>query len=170
MSTTAPTRARPRGIRGAHVLGTMLAFFAVIVVADATMIYKAVTTFGGVDNPNAYRQGVAYNERIARDAQQSLFGWQDEIVAVAPPERLRVTLRDHAGAAVGGKKVTTRIGRPATNRFDAALELTEVAPGQYEVPLPQAGEGSWIVNLNVYDGGASTQPLYQARRRVWIKP
>ena len=48
--------------------------------------------------------------------------------------------------------------------------LTEVAPGQYEAPLPEAGEGSWIVDLSVYDGGASTEPLYQTRRRVWIKP
>jgi len=170
MSTTVSGGAKAAGIRGGHVLAAMLAFFAVIIVADATMIYKALTTFGGVDNPNAYRQGVAYNQRIARDAQQSLIGWQDEIVALAAPERLRATLRDHAGSVVAGKKVTVRIGRPATNRFDAALELTEVSPGQYEVPLPQAGEGSWIVDLKVYDGGASTEPLYQARRRVWIKP
>ena len=170
MSTTAAGGAKTGGIRGGHVLAAMLAFFAVIIVADTTMIYKALTTFGGVDNPNAYRQGVAYNQRIARNAQQSLIGWQEEIVAVGAPERLRATLRDHASSPVGGKKVTATFGRPATNRFDAALDLTEVAPGQYEVQLPQAGEGSWIVDLNVYDGGASTEPLYQARRRVWIKP
>lgn len=170
MSTTAAGGAKARGIRGGHVLGAMLAFFAVIIVADTTMIYKALTTFGGVDNPNAYRQGVAYNQRIARDAQQSLIGWQDEIVAVDAPERLRVTVRDRSGSAVAGKKVTAMIARPATNRFDTALELAEVAPGQYEVPLPQAGEGAWIVDLSVYDGGAPTEPLYQARRRVWIKP
>jgi nitrogen fixation protein FixH len=170
MSTTATGGAKPGGIRGGHVLAAMLAFFAVIIVADTTLIYRALTTFGGVDNPNAYRQGVAYNQRIARDARQSLIGWQDEIVTVAAPERLRLTLRDPAGTAVGGKKVSAKIGRPATNRFDASLELTEVAPGQYEVPLPKAGEGAWIVDLNVYDGGASTEPLYQARRRVWITP
>ncbi len=65
MSTTAARGAKARGIRGGHVLGAMLAFFAVIIVADTTLIYKALTTFGGVDNPNAYRQGVAYNQRIA---------------------------------------------------------------------------------------------------------
>lgn len=170
MRTTVAVGAKAGGIRGGHVLAAMLAFFGVIIVADATLIYRALTTFGGVDNPDAYRQGVAYNQRIARDARQSRIGWRDEIVAVGAPERLQVTLRDHAGAAVAGKKVAARIGRPATNRFDAALELTEVAPGQYEAPLPKAGEGSWIVDLNVYDGDASPEPLYQARRRVWIKP
>jgi nitrogen fixation protein FixH len=170
MSMPAASGAKPVGIRGGHVLAAMLAFFAVIIVADATLIYRALTTFGGVDNPNAYRQGVAYNQRIERDARQSLIGWQDEIVAVGEPKRLRVTLRDHAGAVISSKKVGARVGRPATNRFDAGLELTEVAPGQYEVPLPKAGEGSWIVDLNVTDGSASVEPLYQARRRIWIKP
>jgi nitrogen fixation protein FixH len=170
MNTTAAGGAKARGIRGGHVLGAMLAFFAVIIVADTTLIYKALTTFGGVDNPNAYRQGVAYNQRIARDAQQSLIGWQDEVVAVGAPERLHVVVRDRSGAAVAGKKVMARIGRPATNRFDATLQLAEIAPGQYEVPLPKAGEGSWIVDLSVYDSGAATEPLYRARRRMWIKP
>ena len=85
MSTTSAGRAKTGGIRGGHVLAAMLAFFAVIIVADTTMIYKALTTFGGVDNPNAYRQGVDYNQRIAHNAQQSLIGWQDEIVAVRAP-------------------------------------------------------------------------------------
>ena len=58
MSTTATGGAKPGGIRGGHVLAAMLAFFAVIIVADTTLIYRALTTFGGVDNPNAYRQGV----------------------------------------------------------------------------------------------------------------
>lgn len=169
MSTTAPTRARPRGIRGAHVLGTMLAFFAVIVVADATMIYKAVTTFGGVDNPNAYRQGVAYNQRIARDAEQSLIGWQDAIEVIGAPQRLRVLLRDRSGAVVTGKKLVASIGRPATNRFDTTLDLVEVAAGQYEAPIAEAHEGAWIVAISALPPGGAGEPLYQTRRRVWIK-
>jgi nitrogen fixation protein FixH len=170
MSTMAARVAKTRGLRGGHVLGGMLAFFAVIIVADGTLIYKALTTFGGVDNPNAYRQGVTYNQRIARDAEQTLIGWHDDIEVVRSPERLRVSLRDRAGSAVAGRKVAARISRPATNRFDETLDLAEIAPGQYEAPLPGTHEGSWIVDLSVYDGGASTEPLYQMRRRVWIKP
>lgn len=169
MSSTAPTRAGPRGIRGAHVLGTMLAFFAVIIVADATMIYKALTTFGGVDNTNAYRDGVAYNRRIARDAEQSLTGWHDDM-QIVDAQTLRVSLRDRDGGAVAGKTVTARIGRPATNRFDQPLTLAEVTPGRYEAPVPDAGEGSWIVDLSVDSGEPAAGPVYQMRRRLWIKP
>lgn len=170
MSTTVPAPARPRGIRGGHVLWGMLAFFAVIVVADATMIYKAVTTFGGVENPNAYRQGVAYNQRIARGAEQSLIGWQDDIDVTAAPQRLRVSLRDRGGAAVTGKTLLARIGRPATNRFDTALELVEAAAGQYEAPIDAAHEGAWIVDITVLPSDGTDEPLYESRRRVWIKP
>lgn len=170
MSTVMPAPARPRGIRGRHVLGSMLAFFAVIVVADATMIYKAVTTFGGVENPNAYRQGVAYNQRIARDAEQSLIGWRDDIDVIGAPQRLRVSLRDRSGAAVTGKKLLARIGRPATSRFDTTLDLVEAAAGQYEAPIAAAHEGAWIVDISVLRAGGPDEPFYQARRRVWIKP
>lgn len=171
MSTTMPTPGRASGIRGGHVLWGMLAFFAVIVVADATMIYKAVTTFGGVENPNAYRQGVAYNQRIARGAEQSLIGWRDDtdVIGGASP-RLRVSLRDRSGAAVTGKTLLAHIGRPATNRFDTTLDLVEVAAGQYEAPIAAAHDGAWIVDLTVLPAGGADEPLYQSRRRVWIKP
>ena len=169
MSPTAPTRTGPRGIRGAHVLGVMLAFFAVIIIADATMIYKALTTFGGVDNTNAYRDGVAYNRRIVRDAEQSLTGWQDDM-QIVDAQTLRVSLRDRDGGAVAGKTLTARIGRPATNRFDQPLTLAEVTPGRYEAPVSDAREGSWIIDLSVYSEKVAAEPVYQVRRRVWIKP
>jgi nitrogen fixation protein FixH len=169
MSTTAANQAKVRGVRGLHVLAAMLTFFAIIIVADATMIYKALTTFGGVDNPNAYRVGVAYNLRIARDTEQTLTGWRDD-VQIVDAQTLRVLLYDRDSGAVTDKKLTARIGRPATNRFDQPLALVEVTPGRYEARLPDAREGSWIVDLSVYVGGASPEPLYQTRRRVWIKP
>ena len=170
MTTMAARVAKTRGIRGAHVLGAMLAFFAVIIVADATLIYKALTTFGGVDNPNAYRQGVAYNQRIARDAEQALIGWQDDIEVIGAPQRLRVLLRDRSGAVVTGKKLVAKIGRPATNRFDANLDLVEVAAGQYEAPIAEPHDGAWIVDISALPAGGADEPLYQTRRRVWIKP
>lgn len=169
MSAAATRLAKGRGIRGAHVLGAMLAFFAVIIAADATMIYKALTTFGGVDNPNAYRQGVAYNQRIARDAEQTLIGWHDD-VEIVDGQRLRVSLRDRSGAPVAGKKLVARVGRPATDRFDATLDLAEVGSGEYAAALPVVAEGTWTVDLAAYAGDGAGVPLYQARRRLWIKP
>jgi nitrogen fixation protein FixH len=167
MRTLDPSAQRP--IRGWHVLALMLGFFAVIIVADGTMIYQAVTTFGGVDNPNAYREGVAYNRRIARDTQQAMAGWRDSMEVAGSPPSLRVALRDRTDAPLAGMRLVARAGRPATNRFDTTLAFDEVAPGDYVAALPAAADGTWIVNLSAFDARRSDEPLYQIRRRLWIK-
>lgn len=86
-----------RGLTGTHVLMSLVGFFAVIVVADATLIYKALTTFGGVDNVNAYRDGLAYNQRIESDTRQSALGWEEGVELGGDPLRLRVSLKDREG-------------------------------------------------------------------------
>jgi len=163
---------RPNGIAGRHVLAAMLAFFAVIVSADSIMIYKAVTTFGGVDNTNAYRDGLAYNTRIARARQQAELGWQAIVDVPMNPPRVRVTMRDVAGNAVTGLRVEATFGRPATVRVDTALSLVEVTPGSFEAPLPQdAGPGAWIAAVRAFRAGDDALvPLYQTRRRLWVSP
>jgi nitrogen fixation protein FixH len=149
----------------------MLAFFAVIVAADATMIYKAVSTFGGVDNANAYRDGLAYNTRIASAARQSDLGWQDDVEFVRDPARLRVSLASAAGALPRDLKVEATLGRPATVRLDTVLRLAESTPGVFEAPLGDVlGEGAWIATVRVFRGGEDADAVYQTRRRLWIAP
>lgn len=158
------------GLRGGHVLAIFLGFFITVVAVDGLMIYQAVSTFGGLETQDAYRKGLAYNQRIAQDAEQSLAGWRDEVKVVGSPHRLHVALRDQSAAAIAGKRLIATVGRPATERFDMTLELVEISPGIYEAALPAASEGSWIVDLSAYDANASGSPLYQARRRAWIGP
>lgn len=167
---TETTSTSKRRIRGHHVLMILVAFFATIATVDGFMIYRAVSTFGGVETPDAYRKGVAYNESIAKDAQQSVLGWKDEIKVVGAPHRLQVALRDKGESAVAGKRVVATVGRPATDRYDVTLTLAETAPGLYEAAFPDAGGGTWIVDLSAYDSGSSGDPVYQARRRAWIGP
>lgn len=159
-----------RRMRGGHVLMILVGFFAVVVAVDGFMIYQAVSTFGGVETPDAYRKGVAYNESIARDTLQSQLGWKDEIKVSNAPHRLQVALRDKGDELIAGKRVVATVGRPATDRYDVTLTLNEISPGLYEAALPGAGGGTWIVDLSAYDGGSSGEPVYQARRRAWIGP
>jgi nitrogen fixation protein FixH len=159
------------GLGGRHVLGAMLAFFGVIIVADATMIYKAVTTFGGVDNTNAYRDGLAYNARIASAERQSQLGWNGQVEALADPARLRVALTDAAGAPLTNLKVEATLGRPATIRSDTVLTLVETQPGLFEAPFGEAaGEGAWIATVRAWRSASDADPVYQTRRRLWVKP
>ncbi len=108
-SGTLRSSAPRRALNGRHVLLTFIAFFVIVFAVNGFMIYQAVSTFGGVDNADAYREGLAYNQRIARDAEQSLQGWQDEIDIVPSPQRLRVRLNDRSGSAVAGKRLVATL-------------------------------------------------------------
>jgi len=159
-------------LSGRHVLGAMLAFFAVIVTADAIMIYQAVSTFGGVDNANAYRDGLAYNNRIARETRQAGLGWKETVELRSDPERIRVELTDTAGAPVGGVKVAVMLGRAVTNAVDAVVPLAEVSPGVFEAPVANVQEpGAWVATVRAFQvGTAETEPLFETRRRLWVAP
>jgi nitrogen fixation protein FixH len=150
----------------------MLAFFAVIIVVDATMIYNAISTFGGVDNANAYRDGLAYNTRIASAARQSKLGWQDTVEALTGPARLRVSLHDAEGKAPANIRIEATLGRPATDSSDALLRLVEVTPGIFEAPIGgDPAPGAWIATVRAFQAdAAATEPVYQARRRLWVAP
>jgi nitrogen fixation protein FixH len=158
---------RKPGLLGRHVLIMMLSFFGVIVAVDSFMIYRAVSTFGGLETQDAYKKGLAYNHRIARDAEQARAGWKDTVEIGGETPHLRITLTDHGGAAVAGKRLVAKFGRPATDRFDMTLDLAETGAGVYEAAVPVVAEGSWIVDVSAYDG-ATEEPAYEARRRVWI--
>lgn len=167
---TSTNSAPRRGLSGWHVLAAMVGFFAVIIVADATMIYKALSTFGGVDNANAYRDGLAYNARIATAERQAGLGWQDKVEVLADPARLRVSLTGRDGQPVTGLKVEAVIARPATTRFDEAVAMAEVAPGVFEAVLSHvAGGGAWIADVRAFKAGEA-EPVYLTRRRVWVAP
>jgi nitrogen fixation protein FixH len=158
-----------RGVKGRHVLWGMIGFFSVVVGVNGTMIYSAISTFGGLESANAYRDGLAYNQRIAADRLQSELGWRDSVEIRASPPRVRVSLLDRDGVPVRDLKLSASIGRPATDRFDTVLALQEVGPGTYETGLAGIDPGSWIVDVRASHTGNGAV-LYQTRRRVWLKP
>jgi len=164
-SATAHT---PR-LRGWHVLAVFLGFFATVFVVDGFMIYKAVSTFGGIETQDAYRRGLAYNERIAAGAEQERLGWSDELSFVAEGERVRVALADKNGVPVEGVALTASIGRPATDRFDRQLAFTQTGSGTYEAQAADLQPGWWTVELQA-NSAASDAPLFASRQRLWIKP
>lgn len=160
------------GIGGRHVLAAMLAFFGVIIIADATMIYKAVSTFGGLESANAYRDGLAYNARIARDARQSASGWHDAVEVLPNPARVRVSFKGADGQPIENLRIEAVLGRPATNRSDMLLRPQELTPGVFEAPIGDSpAPGTWIATIKAFQaGGAADEPVYQTRRRLWIAP
>ena len=162
-------RSTRSGLRGAHVLTAFLGFFATVFLVDGLMIYQAISTFGGLETADAYRKGLAYNARIAKGEAQARLGWRDKLSYVAPLQRVRIELTDPAGASVPGLVLTGEIGRPATDRFDRQLSFTQTGPGSYEADAAGLEPGWWLVEIAARKPGG-TEPLYEGRKRIWIKP
>jgi nitrogen fixation protein FixH len=70
---------------------------------------------------------------------------------------------------VPGRQVAVLIGRPSTDRRDVAVTLSETAPGRYEGRTAPLDAGSWRVALEVRTDARADEPLYRARRRLWLK-
>jgi nitrogen fixation protein FixH len=170
MSSSEPAGARP--LNGRHVLLGLIGFFAVVFAVNGIMIYQAESTFGGLDTDDAYRKGLAYNERVAAAEAQAKLGWHDKLAYVPETKRMRVSLSDPAGGAVSGLAVTAQVQRPATNRFDHEIVLEQTGAGTYEADVADLDAGWWTVDLSARRAAADQKDaaLYESRRRLWIKP
>jgi nitrogen fixation protein FixH len=169
---TSPQQTGSGGLTGWHVLFALVGFFAAIFVVNAIFIYKAESTFGGLDTDDAYRKGLNYNERIVAARAQEKLGWRDSLEYVADGKRMRLSLSDTAGDAVSGVTVTAVVKHPATTRFDRELVLQQTGPGTYEVAVPELESGWWTVEIKAEKDTLQTDNAahYESRRRLWIKP
>ncbi len=165
---TSQHSAGPR-LKGHHVLLTFIGFFLVVFAVNGIMVYQALSTFGGLDTDDAYRKGLAYNERIAAAAAQAKLGWHDKLDYVAETRRLRVSLTDAAGGGVAGLSVVAELERAVTDRFDQKLYLVQTGPDTYEADAAGLESGWWTVDLEA-SRSEHGPALYEARRRLWIKP
>ena len=160
-----------RGLRGGHVLLVFIGFFVTVFVVNGVMIYEAISTFGGLETPDAYRKGLAYNQRIAEGVAQEQRGWHDTLAYARDTERVRLDVADHEGAAVPGLVISGEIGRPATDRFDRRLEFTQTGPGTYEADAAGLEPGWWTIDIAAKkSASADAEVLYEAKERLWIKP
>jgi nitrogen fixation protein FixH len=158
------------GIRGWHVLLGLVAFFGTVSAVDGVMIYKAVSTFGG-DTRDAYRTGLAYNERIAEQIQQDQLGWTDASAFDGASSEFRFTLKDRDGHGVDGLRVTAVVGRPATDEYDREISLRPVGQGTYIADLAGLSEGTWFASVTASREAAAPGDItYRTKVRLWKRP
>lgn len=156
-------------ITGRHVLFTMLGFFGFIIATDAYLVYKAVSTFGGIETQDAYRKGLAYNERIADERAQQALGWTKD--ARLDKGELRVSIRDQNQKGVENLRITAVVGRPATNAQDRTVELTQIGSGEYAAALGEVEPGIWVATMEAREGqSGSDRVVYQSKVRLWKAP
>jgi nitrogen fixation protein FixH len=168
--STRPTGATSSAgqIDGRHVLAGFLVFFACVFAVNGYFIVRAVSTHTGVVSQEPYRKGLAYNDRIAADARQTVLGWR-ETLALTSDGRVVLSLADREDKPVLGLRINASVGRPSTITHDRTVALTEAADGQYTADIGSLDGGNWLVNIDAWRIG-EREPAFRLRRRLWLKP
>ncbi|MFN7753029.1 MAG: FixH family protein [Pseudomonadota bacterium] len=122
---------------------------AATVIAGVATITVAFSTFDGVVADDYYRQGLAINRTMARDARAQAMGLAARVQFSPDGTRVRIALAGPAGVSQG---LRLRLVHPSRGGGDQVIGLAEVAPGLHEGSLPRApAPGRW--RLHVEDLG-----------------
>ena len=156
-----------RPLTGRAVLYWVIGFFAVIIAINGIFIFYSITTFRGEDEQKPYLQEIAFNDTLARRAEQKRLGWTADITAhrlASGSIAVDVDLRGAQGGPQAGQMLRGMLRHPTDENRDRDLMLAEVAPGRYRTETRTIAPGRWDVIVANSD---ATTP-FEARRRLWI--
>jgi nitrogen fixation protein FixH len=164
MESPATTPTSPdRKPRGSRIPLIFFAFFGVVLIANSTLIYIALSTWTGLETKNHYIKGRDYNDTLAKVAAQDALGWTVEsaVLPTGTAGRFAVSVRvvGADGAPVEGATVVARLERPTHHGVDVKIALAETTPGTHVgvVDLPLAGE--WRIRRLIWVGDTTHQTL-----------
>jgi nitrogen fixation protein FixH len=155
------------GLKGRHVLMSLIGFFGVMLIANGLFVYFALSTFTGSDS-DPYRRGLHYNGTLAAAERQAEKNWQSSVSYDVAKRRLSLGLTDHQSRPVTGLQIEAVVGRPVTDKEDHALLLKEGASGVYsaDIELPP---GQWVISAATPDEPKSGAPAYQLKQRLNVR-
>jgi nitrogen fixation protein FixH len=149
-----PARAASRGrwIPWLFVAGMLL-----VVAVNATLVYFATRSWGGLVSDRAFERGIAYNRLIAEAAAEAALGWTAEIAYQAGANGktpvLLVTLRDGAGEPMDRAAVSLEAARPVEAQAPVAVGLRPVGDGRYAGAADGLRAGQWDIRMAVARDG-----------------
>lgn len=157
------------GSRSRWIPYAFVAFFGIVLAANAAMIWIAVSTWTGLETENAYRKGLAYNRTIEQARAQAALGWRVDLAFAQQDDRtlaIELALADRNGDLIETASVNAAFMRPTHEGHDRTIPVPHRYGGQYlgEVRLPLAGQ--WDVRVAVEARGE----VWRARRRVYLRP
>ena len=127
------------------------AFFAVVLSANAALVYFAVQSWTGLEYSGYYLKGLRYNETIAAVADQKALGWSGDVSVIARGHRqilLTVAMRDRNGDPLTGARTTASFRRPTHAGHDFRVELPTTGIGVYGRTLTVPLAGQWQVQID----------------------
>jgi nitrogen fixation protein FixH len=162
------TTPNPKELTGRTVLFCILGFFGIVAAANAVLIREATSTFGGLDTPNAYKAGLAFNREIAAARTQQALHWAVDAKVTRNPRgeaKVSVTVRDRNGAPPPAISLAVHLAHPADTRRDHAVAVRQIAPGVFNGTV-QAESGQWNIVLDISRDG---ERLFRSKSRVTLR-
>jgi len=156
-------------LTGRTVLFCILAFFAVIISVNVTMMTLAIETLPGTDVDNPYSAGLAYNREISAARAQDARGWRVTAHVERQPDgqsSIRVEARNAAGAPVTGMAFSALLARPTDRRADHAVTLSEDELGIYRGTADGVAAGQWDL---IVEGERGTERMFMSRNRLVLR-
>jgi nitrogen fixation protein FixH len=154
-------------IGGRHVLLALIAFFGVMILANAIFLYFAVATFSGGDASNAYSKGLHYNETLVAAKLQGKRGWRSDLAYDDKTGRLTLKVLDRAAAPINGLQVVADLERPATDKEDRKVVLKELGEGVYAATVDLA-PGAWVIAIDSSGRGEGGDNVYRLKQRLVV--
>ncbi|MCB1965442.1 MAG: FixH family protein [Candidatus Accumulibacter sp.] len=118
---------------------------AVVIIAGLVTAYLAVISNDGLVEDDYYKQGLAINQRSARDEQAAALGITAELVLGGGADRIRVLLRANEGTRLPDV-LALRITHPTRPGFDQRVALRAEGGGIYGGTLAPL-HGRWRIAL-----------------------
>jgi nitrogen fixation protein FixH len=145
-----------------------VAFFGIVLAANAAMIWIAFATWTGLKTEGAYQEGLAYNRTLAAAQARDALGWRVELDLSAEGRLagLELRLADRYGILIEDAEVTAAFVRPTHAGHDVELEVPHRHGGVYQAEAALPFAGVWELHLVAESGGDT----YRLRRRVYLEP
>ncbi len=128
---------------GKHVIFSLIAFFGVIVIANAIFLTLAIRSFPGDSDDDAYLRGLDYNEVIAERSAQAALGWQAEVIGISDDGAIEVIVVDRDERPIDALRIVGKLQRPANDGSDIDLTFMYDGAGAYRSTASGAVRGVW---------------------------
>ncbi len=112
------------------------------VIAGIVTLVIAVKNEDGLVAEDYYKQGLAINQVIEREARAAQMGLKAQMLVAG--NNIRIHL-DGSGALPG--RILVRFVHPTRAGEDREIVLTPVASGWYQAVLPELAEGRWRLQI-----------------------
>jgi len=158
-----------RPLTGRTVLLSLIGFFGVVIGINAVMMALAIGTMPGLETKKPYQAGIGYNAEIEAARAQAARRWKvASHIDRDASGRAAVTVeaRDGDGAPLTRLAFTVRLVRPADERADRTISLTEHGSGRYLGEAADVASGLWDIEL---DADRGPERMFRSRNRVTLE-